>query len=61
MIGELEARYRVRELFAVYKSANLRSMRLLERLGFSLASLEAHVERHVEPGEQLMRRDLRKP
>ena len=61
MIGELESRYQVRELSAVFKRANLRSMRLLERLGFSLASPEAHVERHVEPGELLMHRDLRKP
>jgi RimJ/RimL family protein N-acetyltransferase len=61
MIGELEAQYEVRELLAVFKSANHRSRRLLERLGFSLASPEAHAERHVEPGELLMHRDLRKP
>jgi hypothetical protein len=29
-------------------------MRLLERLGFSLASPEQHAKRQVKPGESLM-------
>jgi RimJ/RimL family protein N-acetyltransferase len=61
MIGELGERYQVRDVYAVFKEANHRSMRLLERLGFSPASPGQHVERHVEPGELLMHLDLRKP
>ncbi|MGZ5239074.1 MAG: GNAT family N-acetyltransferase [Caldimonas sp.] len=57
MIAELVARYRVRELSAVLKRENLRSLRLLQRQGFSLASAEEHAARRVEPGELLMRRD----
>ena len=58
LIGELVARYHVRELSAVLKRANHRSMRLLERLGFSPASDEAHRKRRIEPDEILM---LRQP
>ncbi|MDH5264505.1 MAG: GNAT family N-acetyltransferase, partial [Betaproteobacteria bacterium] len=61
MIGELRERYRVRDVFAVFKRSNHRSMRLLERLGFKPASPAQHAERHVEPGELLMHRDLGKP
>lgn len=43
MISELVERYRVRRLSAVLKHENLRSLRLLERLGFSLAPAEQHV------------------
>jgi len=38
MIAELVAHYRVRSLSSVLKRGNFRSMRLLERLGFSPAS-----------------------
>ena len=58
MISELVEHYKVRSLFAVLKRDNLRSVRLLERLGFSLASPEQHAQRHVEPGEVLMHRDI---
>ena len=61
MIAELVAHYKVRSLSAVFKRKNQRSMRLLERLGFSLASPEEHVKRHVEPGELLMNREVRGP
>lgn len=54
MVSELVEHYQVRSLFAVLKRDNLRSLRLLERLGFSLASLEQHVEHQVAPGELLM-------
>lgn len=57
MISELAGRYQVRTLTAVFKRENQRSMRLLERLGFSLASPEEHVKRDVEPGELLMNRE----
>lgn len=58
MISELVAHYPVRSLSAVLKRANFRSLRLLERLAFSLASPEQHAECHVEPDEVLMRRDI---
>ena len=56
MIVELLERYQVRSLSAVFKRGNQRSMHLLERLGFSLASPGEHVRRQVEPGELLMQR-----
>jgi ribosomal-protein-alanine N-acetyltransferase len=58
MISELVGRYRVRSLSSVLKRENLRSMRLLERLGFSLASPEQHAKHRVEPGELLMLREI---
>lgn len=56
MIAELGERYAVRSLSAVFKRGNLRSMRLLGRLGFSLASPEQHAKQGVEPDERLMTR-----
>jgi RimJ/RimL family protein N-acetyltransferase len=61
MIGELGAHYQVRNLFAMFKRDNRRSMRLLERLGFSLASTDEHAKRHIEPGELLMCREIHSP
>ncbi|TMH37929.1 MAG: DUF4386 family protein [Betaproteobacteria bacterium] len=58
IISELVGRYRVRSLPSVLKRENLRSMRLLERLGFSLASPEQHAKHRVEPGELLMLREI---
>ena len=57
MISELVEQYNVRSLFAVLQHENRRSMRLLERLGFSLAPPEQHVTHQVELGEVLMRRE----
>jgi len=59
MITELGKQYHVRTLTAVLKGENLRSLRLLERLGFSLASLELHAKHKLEPGEILMQRKVR--
>jgi hypothetical protein len=59
MISELVQRYQVRSLTAVFKRNNLRSMRLLEHLGFSPASAERHGKHQVEPGELLMQREER--
>lgn len=59
MICELVAHYHVRSLSAVLKRENLRSLHLLERIGFSLASPGQHVQRKVEPGELLMQREIR--
>ena len=58
MMVELFERYHVRAFSAVLKRQNLRSVRLLERIGFSPASPEMHVEREVEPGEILMLREI---
>ena len=58
MIAELAIRYRVRRLTEVLKRTNVRSMRLLERLGFSLASPELHAAAGAEPDEWLMHREL---
>jgi len=58
MISELVGHYRVRSLASVLKRENLRSMRLLERLGFLPASPEQHVKHQVEPGELLMLREI---
>lgn len=59
VIAELSAHYRVRSLSAVFKRGNLRSMRLLERLGFSPASAEQHRGHRVEADEVLMVREIR--
>jgi hypothetical protein len=58
MISELVGHYQVRSLSSVLKRENFRSMRLLERLGFSPASPEQHVKHQAEPGELLMLREI---
>jgi ribosomal-protein-alanine N-acetyltransferase len=58
MLAELSERYRVRSVSAVLKRANGRSLRLLERLRFSLASPALHAEHNVKSDELLMWRDL---
>ncbi len=59
MIAELTARYGVRSVSAVLKRENHRSLRLLERLGFSLASVESLAEHPVDPDELRMTREVR--
>jgi RimJ/RimL family protein N-acetyltransferase len=54
MIAELGACYRVRRLSAVLKAGNLRSRRLLERLGFAPAPAESPARSGLEPDELLM-------
>src|SRR5467141_3425283 len=58
MISELVEHYQVHSLSTVLKRENLRSMRLLERLGFSLASPGQHMKHQVGPGELLMGREI---
>lgn len=53
MIDELALHYGVRALAAVFKRANTRSRRLLERLGFSPAEVAA-----AKPDEDMMQREL---
>jgi [ribosomal protein S5]-alanine N-acetyltransferase len=54
MMAELVTRYRVRSFSAVLKRENFRSLRLLKRLGFSLASNAEHTENCVPEDELLM-------
>jgi RimJ/RimL family protein N-acetyltransferase len=58
MISELIAQHGVRHLSAVLKRDNQRSLRLLQRLGFTLASADMHVQREVERDEFLMLREV---
>jgi RimJ/RimL family protein N-acetyltransferase len=58
VIGELAQRHGARSLGAVLKRDNQRSLRLLQRLGFTLASPDAHARHRVEPGELLMERAI---
>ena len=58
MIGELAESYGVRKLTAVLKRENARSFRLLERLGFSLASDASLAGHDLDAGEILMERDI---
>jgi [ribosomal protein S5]-alanine N-acetyltransferase len=57
VIDELVRRHRVSSLGAVLKRDNQRSLRLLQRLGFTPASPQEHARR-VEPGELLMERGI---
>lgn len=59
MMIELAEHYHVHTLVAVFKHDNLRSRRLLERLGFSLASVELRAEHHVDLDEVIMQCELR--
>lgn len=59
MIAELATSYDVHNLTAVLKRENLRSQRLLERLGFTRATAELHAALGAEADELLMIRDLR--
>jgi len=58
MIGELAGYYGVRSLSAVLKRPNHRSQRLLERLGFTVATPELRAGRRVAPDELLMHREV---
>lgn len=58
MMVELSGHHGARRFTAVLKRGNLRSIHLLERLGFSLAPPEAHAAQCVPPDEWLMHRDI---
>ena len=58
MFAELALRHEVSQLTAVLKQRNFRSFRLLQRLGFWVASREEHGLRQVEPDEHLMVRTI---
>ena len=58
VITELVDHYHMRSITAVLKRPNQRSLRLLERLGFSRASATQHTKHGVEPDELLMQREV---
>lgn len=58
MIGELAEQHGVHSVSAVLKRENLRSLRLLQRLGFVLATPAEHARREVERDEFLMLRQV---
>lgn len=58
MLAELGLRYQTRAFWALLKRKNYRSMRLLERLNFVLASSEQHVVLGAEIDEALMHRSV---
>lgn len=58
MIFELVQRHGVKSLFAVLKQRNIRSQRLLERLGFTLASANELASHRVDADEILMLRSV---
>lgn len=63
MLAELVERHAVRQLHAVLKQRNARSLRLLERLGFQPADTAEAVRHEIEADERLMvrRADTRLP
>ena len=58
MIGELAEHHGVRRLWAVLKRGNLRSLRLLERLGFTAATEQEIAEARLSSDELLMVRGV---
>lgn len=59
MIAELATTYDTRQLWAILKRNNARSLRLLQRLQFATATAAQREALHVEADEILMARDLR--
>jgi RimJ/RimL family protein N-acetyltransferase len=57
MLGELATRHHVRRFVAILKRDNVRSSRLLARLGFARGTLAQYEAHEVEPDELLMWRD----
>ncbi len=58
MVAELHQRHGVRALHAVLKSANLRSLKLLQRMGFVPAIAEEAARAAIDADERLMVRVL---
>ncbi len=61
MLDELMGYYQVLCFFASLKRANYRSLRLLERLGFTPAPADLYREHQVEPDELLLQRVVAAP
>jgi RimJ/RimL family protein N-acetyltransferase len=60
-MSHLADQYRICNFFAVLKKENQRSMRLLQRLGFTLGSPAQHLAQQVERDEYLMLRTVAAP
>jgi [ribosomal protein S5]-alanine N-acetyltransferase len=58
MIDELVVQYGVHTLLAIFKRANHRSRRLLERLGFGVADAASRQGAELEADEDLMQRRI---
>ena len=58
MLDELQGAWQVRHALAVFKRANVRSLALLQRLGFADAPGDDLARGTLAPGEQLMSRAL---
>lgn len=56
MLDELQQHYQVRQYYAIFKTANLRSQGLLCRLGFSSGAVPAHLQ--VDEDESLMQKSI---
>lgn len=56
MLAELVAQHDARRLTAVLKQRNLRSLRLLEHLGFEPAAADDPLRQHLDDDEWLMQR-----
>ena len=61
MIDELVAHYGVRALDAIAVRRNQRSLRLLERLGFEIASAQRHADFKIDAAEVLFSRRVAPP
>jgi RimJ/RimL family protein N-acetyltransferase len=59
MISELHGHYAVHTLRAVFKTANFRSRRLLERLSFDMVAADDRLAAVAEPDESVMVRRMR--
>jgi RimJ/RimL family protein N-acetyltransferase len=59
MMSELVEHYQVNSLSAILKRANLRSLHLLENLGFVAATPEQHAGYTLEIDEFLMHREIK--
>ena len=60
MLAELAEHYRVVTVYAIFKRRDVRSARLLERLGFTPASAKS-IGTDLEPDESLMLRHVSVP
>ena len=58
MVAELAAQHGARRLTAVLKQRNVRSLRLLERIGFAPAAADDPLRQGIDAGEWLMQREV---
>ena len=58
MVAELVAQHGARRLTAVLKQRNVRSLRLLERLGFAPAAADDPLRQGIDADEWLMQREV---